>query len=245
MKKKKYNKNLFIIFVIVAAFIFGIYFSLNEKISFTMLSIKNIFYYPFSDLSNNKDDIVGKNINIELVEENDYLKDINNIKYSLSEFININATVIERNNSFWLDTITINKGKKDDIDVGMAVVVGEGLVGKIVNITNNTSIVRLITSDNSLNKISVKFKYNGKYINKVLETVNGKLVINGIDNNLNINIGSEIVTSGLSDIYPSGIIIGTVEKIEYNEYKTSKILYIKSNVDFNSLRFVTVLKRSS
>ena len=87
--------------------------------------------------------------------EKQYLKEIYKISESLSEFKSINATVIQRNSSYWMESMTINKGKKDGVDIGMSVVVGEGLVGKVTNITNNTSTIKLITSTDNNNKVSI------------------------------------------------------------------------------------------
>jgi len=178
-----------------------------------------------------------------LLEENAELKKINGISSSLSNFKSINATIIERNHAYWLDSMTVNRGKKDGVDIGMAVVVSEGLVGKVTSITNDTSIVKLITSRDNNNKISVKFKYGETYLYKVLELENNSLIINGIDNNITNIEGLEIITSGLSDIYPSGITIGKITKVENNKYGVGKKAYVTSEVDFDNLRFVSILER--
>lgn len=243
-KKNKINK--YILYIALSlSFFAGLYFSVNKKITVSIYSLKDIIYKPFKDISNNKNDIVGKNINYELVEENNELKNISKIDSSLSGFKIINATVIERNVSYWMNSITINKGKSSGIDIGMAVVVGEGLIGKISYITDDTSVVKLITSNDNDNKISVKIKQDETYIYKVLEYENDELVIKGIENESSIKIGDIILTSGLSDIYPSGITIGEVYKIENDKYNISKKAYIKSKVQFDNLRFISVLERES
>lgn len=245
MKKKTSNNyKILFIFIGIITFISALYFSLNGNFNFSLTYLKDLVYKPFMDI-NNKTDILGANINKELVEENDRLKDLANISGTLSGFKNINSTVVERNHSFWLENITINRGKKDGIDIGMAVVVSEGLVGKVVNITNNTSLVKLITSEDNTNKISVKIKVGETYTYKVLEQENNNLVINGVEKDLDIKQGDSVLTSGLSDIYPSGIIVGKVERIENDNYGMSKRLYIKSEVNFDNLRFVSVLERVS
>lgn len=243
MKKKNNSFKIVFIIIFIIVFFITLYFSLNGKESFLFSSIKDIIYRPFNNISNNKSDIVGTNINDELKEENKTLKEISKISESLSEFKSINATVIQRNSSYWMESMTINKGKRDGIDIGMAVVVGEGLVGKVTNITNNTSTIKLITSTDNNNKVSVKIKYGETYIYKVLEFDNNELIIKGIDNSVELNKDDTVLTSGLSDIYPSGIIIGKIEKITSDKYGTSKKATVKSEVDFNNLRFVSVLSR--
>lgn len=243
MKSNKKNR-IFIICVFITVFVMVLYFSLNKNINISMSSLKDMMYAPFVDI-NNKSDLVGKNMNIELKEEIDALKELTKVDETLSSFNKINATVIERNHSYWLDSMTINKGKKDGIDIGMAVVVSEGLVGKIVKITNNTSVVQLITSDDNNNKISVKIKDKETFIYKILEFKNGNLYIDGVPNDSSIKEEEIVLTSGLSDIYPSGITIGTVKEIKNDKYGVSKKILVSSKVNFDNLRYVTVLERIS
>ena len=243
MKKKSNGYKIIIYVVGIITFFVVLYFSVNGKATIALTSIRNIVYRPFSNISNNKSDIVGISINEELKNENEELKKLNKITKSLTSFKIINATIIERNTSYWMETMIINKGKEDGIDIGMAVVVGEGLIGKVTNITSNTSTIKLITSTDNNNKVSVKIKYNETYLYKVLELENNSLVIKGIDNSVNLKEGTIILTSGLSDIYPSGIIVGKISSIENDKYGTGKKLIISSEVDFNNLRFVSVLAR--
>ena len=245
MKKKKNGYKILFILTIIIVFFLVLYFSLNREITISFKTLRDIVYKPFYTISNNNTDIVGKSINEELVSENKELKKLTKIDNSLSEFKKINTTIVERNHSYWLDSMVINKGKKDGIDIGMAVVVSEGLIGKITSITNNTSVVKLITSTDNNNKISVKIKYGETYIYKILEIENNMLVIKGIDNDIDLEKETDksVVTSGLSDVYPSGIVIGNITNIVSDKYGISKKAYVSTEVDFNNLRFVSVLSR--
>ncbi len=239
------KKDRFRLLIIIVCFIFCVatlYISINNTLNISLYGLKDLLYKPFTD-SNNKEDIIGQNFNYEIIDENDKLKNLTEIDKTLSDFEKINATVIERNHSYWLESMTINKGKSDGIDIGDAVVTSEGLVGKIDKITNNTSVVKLITSSDNKNKISVKIKYNDTYLYKILEHENGSLVINGVDNSFSSE--NEIVlTSGLSDLLPSGITVGKIDSIKNDKYGVSKILIVKSLVNFDNIRFVTVLRRN-
>jgi len=52
------------------------------------------------------------------------------------------------------------------------------------------------------------------------------------------------VTSGLGEVFPAGIYVGTVEKIESDKYNLSRNVYIKTKQNFNSIHYVTVLKEA-
>lgn len=240
--KKNVKYKLVLIILCIVFFFSLMYFTLNkgEYISFGFLKDFIYSYIPVD--TNNNTDIVGTNINLELENDIEQLKKMLNIS-SMTDFDKVNATVIGRNTSLWLNNLTINKGKKDGIEVGDAVVVGEGLIGKIESITNNTSIVKLITSNDKFNKVSVKLLNNGKYIYKIVESSENNLIISGIDNNIKVDKNAVIVTSGLSDKYPSGIIIGKIKKVSDDKYGISQKIYVESLVDFNNIKFVTVLGR--
>ena len=51
-----------------------------------------------------------------------------------------------------------------------------------------------------------------------------------------------VLTSGLGELFPAGIFIGTVESQENDKYNLSKTLYIKTRQDFNNIHYVTILK---
>lgn len=245
MKKKNFKYKIIGILIgsgIIFSFLF---FSIKYNWNFSFF-LKDILYFPITVMDFDKDyKIILEERELELQKENDELKKLLNINKSLSDFKGINATVINRNTSYWNEELVINKGSSDGIKVGMAVIDGNGLVGRIIKTSLNTSIIRLITSTSKDNKISVKVWIDDQSINKVLEQdEEHNLIISGIDNNLNVKVGDIVTTSGLSDIYPSGIPIGTIEKIDNDKFGISKKVYIKNNCDLSNIRFVSVLIRS-
>lgn len=242
---KKKNKVNIIYTAIIILLSFLMIYMLNSKQSFFLNNIiKDTFYLPTRLTPPKQTDLITSNINVELKEENEQLKQLLNIKNTLSEFNVINATVIERNTAYWFNTITINKGTKDNIEVNMAVVTNNGLIGKIENTTYLTSTVKLITSNDQKNKISVRINAKDKSYNAILTTTKeAKLVITGLNKDSKIKIGDKVTTSGLSDIFPSGIIIGKISKIENDEYGVSKKMYVEPTAQIDNVRFVSVLSR--
>ena len=238
------NKNIFciilLIIIIISSFI--MIYLINTK-GPTVLSnvIKDIIYLPTRIIENKND--LNISLNYELEQENKELKKLLNIKSSLSEFEVINATVIERNTTYWFNTLTINKGSSDKIKRGMAVVTNEGIIGRVESTTKLTSTIKLITSNDKNNKISVMINSSEDYNTILTTNSDGEMIIEGIPNNKNIKVGDNVVTSGLSDIFPSGIIVGKVKKIELDNYGSSIKLLVESTSDINNIRFVSVLKR--
>lgn len=237
-RKKNIDLKYKIIFIMVGVVLSIVLLSLSFTYNLSFSFINDLFYYPFHSLTNEVD-IIGTNINSELEKDISSLKEDLSIPFVLSDFEIINGVVISRNPSYWLDEIVINKGIDSGVEKGMGVVIGEGLVGYIKDVYSNYSVVTLITNKN-YNNTSVKI--NDLYL--VLEyDKSGNMIVNQLDNNSSIKVGDVVVTSGLTDKYPSGITIGYVERIEDNTYGTGKILYISLYYDINDLRYVSILKR--
>lgn len=242
MKKKRLKYRFFLIPFTFCLTLFLLFLSIKYNIDTTYL-LRDIFYFPINIfVPDNK--IILEDRCIELQEELNSLKELLEINKTLSDFSIVSSTVINRNANYWNNELTINKGSRDNIKIGMAVIDNRGLIGRIDKVGLNTSIVKLITSNSKDNKISVKIDRGDNSINKILEVdENNNLVIYGIDNNYEIKIGDNITTSGLSDIYPSGITIGKVEKIVDDNFGISKKVYVKHISNLDNIRFVSVLTR--
>ena len=207
--------------------------------------------YPFTTLNKdkniNQDEsyLIQKNINDSLEKEIKELKDLLELNKTLTEYTPINATILSRNKSYWYNTLTIDKGKKDGIKKDMAVITSKGLIGKISSVSNNSSEIKLITSDDINFKVSITIKTNDIDNFAILNGYDKKtnlIKATGIDKTTNISIGDRVLTSGLGEKFPGGIYIGTVEKIESDKYNLSKTVYIKTYQNFNDIHYVTVLK---
>lgn len=186
--------------------------------------------------------------NIELRRQLKELKEELDIDYTLSDYEYLNATVISRNVGYWYNTITINKGSYNGVEKDMVVINGEGLIGRVIRTTTFTSDVRLITTSDTNNKISVKIS-NGDY--NLYGLINGYdysdnlLEVEGISNTRDVNVGDYVYTSGLGGIFPSGILIGVVSEITTDSYDLAKIIKVTPSPSFTDINYVSILKRSS
>ena len=253
----KKNKNKLIVIIIVTVLIVLLSISLlinksnNTFLKDITMSINKIVMYPFTSLNKDKSItqtesyLIQKNINSSLEKEIQELKETLELNKTLTEYSPVNATILSRNKSYWFNTITIDKGKKDGIKENMAVVTKNGLIGKISKVSKNSSEVKLITSDDINFKVSIAIKTNETDNYAILNGYNKKTKLikaTGIDKTTNVNVGDRVLTSGLGEFFPGGIYIGTVEKIEKDKYNLSKTIYVKLSQNFNDIHYVTVLK---
>ena len=184
--------------------------------------------------------------NIELRKQLQSMKNELNIDYTINDYEFLNATVINRDPSHWYNKITIDKGKYNGIEADMVVVNSQGLIGRVISTTAFTSDVRLITTSDTVNKISITINDGQNSVNGLINKYNyntGYLEVEGISNTERINLDSYVYTSGLGGIFPSGILIGKVEKVTTDEYDLAKIIDVKPIANFNDINYVAILKR--
>lgn len=209
---------------------------------------KNKIYKKYKKLQEKNDKIYS------IISSNDNLKnEVKKLKESLklntilSDRVLVNATVVYRNIGYWYDELTIDKGSKDGISKDMAVVTSKGLIGRTVKVSRHSSTVKLLSNDNMNNKISVKIKINDDYVYGLISKYDSKknvYTVEGISENVEIPEGADVVTTGMGAIFPSGLLIGKVEKITTDNFDLSKVAQVKSAVNYDDIDYVTVVKRS-
>lgn len=211
-------------------------------------SEKDRIYKKYKDKdkeSDSIDSIISSNDNLE--NEVAKLKEVLELNTVLSDKVLVNATVVYRNLSYFYDEITIDKGSSDGIEKDMAVITSKGLIGKTSKVSNNTSTVKLLSNENMNNKISVKVKTADDYVYGLIYKYNAKsntYMIEGISQNVNIEEGADVVTTGMGNVFPSGLLVGKVKGMTTDNFDLSKVLEVSSSVNFNDIDYVSVVKRN-
>ena len=180
----------------------------------------------------------------ELVElreiESDYQRLTELLEYTTlreeQEFVT--ADVIAVDQSGQLRTITINRGTRDGIIVGMPVVTQQGLVGRILNVSANASQVLLITDPTSA--ISARLQTN-RVEGTVIGQLSGNLRLTFIPLDEEIIEGDLVITSGLGGNFPPDIVIGQVTSVRQFEFELFQEAQVRSLNNFDTLEFVLVV----
>ncbi len=249
MKRHKQKKKKYILFTILFfLFFIVIFIFLNQKENYGKIEkywkdlgneIENFMIPKLSPY----DEELMIGINRELEEENKELSEMLEIKFP--EYQLIYATVIKREID-WYQEITINKGEKDGIAIDMAVISNHGLIGKVIKTTAHSSVVKLLSANQSNMKVAVDIKNKTETIHGIID---GYLIdenfiqVSNISKNYNIEVGDSVYTNGLGGIYPTGIYIGTVAEITYDSLGLSKVAKVKADVSYEKLRYVSVVDR--
>lgn len=121
------------------------------------------------------------------------------------------AQVIGSSGSEQSRTVTIDRGSRDGIQPDMAVIAATGVVGKVISVFKSTAQVLLINDQQSgVGTILEQSRLQGVLKGKS----SGELVIDKIMPDEEVKPGDKVLTSGGDQIFPKGLIIGNVDKID-------------------------------
>lgn len=148
------------------------------------------------------------------------------------------ADVIARDTVVALRTIVINRGVRDGVRVGMPVVTGQGLVGRVINVSANAARVQLITSEFS--SVSARTQTN-RVEGAVIGLASGALRLTLIPQGAQVQVGDLVLTSGLGGNLPPDIVIGQVTSTRQFQSDIDQTAEVRSLIDFDRLEMVLVV----
>ena len=135
----------------------------------------------------------------------------------------------------------INVGSKDGAQVNMPVISDQGLVGHIISVTDSTSKVQTIVDTASTISCTITTTRDAIIARGTLSD-SSTLKATFIPTEATVLEGDKVETSGLGGIYPKGIHIGTIKKVEKTKNITDRYAIIETAVDFSKLETVLVIK---
>jgi rod shape-determining protein MreC len=204
-------------------------------------------YVENKELRSRLDELAQLKADVQtLTEENNELRDILDKKDSLSDYKQIQATVIGRNPDRWDELLIINKGSTDGIERDMAVITSTGLIGKVKSSRQFTSTIQLLSSTDATNRVSAEIVGSQTYYGQIegFDAVKEMLLLKKIPYEAKIEKGQLVQTSGMGGVFPSRLIIGTVEEVVPDEFGLTQTAFVKPGANFYDLEHVMVIERS-
>lgn len=188
-----------------------------------------------------------------LMTENNYLQEeryelerlqeLYQLDSNYAEYEKTAAHVIGSDSGNWFNTFTIDKGSRDGIEVDMNVMAGSGLVGIVVEVGPTWAKVRSIIDDSSNVSGMVLSTSDRCIVSGDLALMSdGQIRFEQMENNENeVAVGNQIVTSYISDKYLQGILIGYVSEVTVDSNNLTRSGYITPAVDFKNIQEVLVI----
>lgn len=185
----------------------------------------------------------------EAYRDIDELKKFNELLLSMSESNTISATVIQRSLESFTHTLVLNIGTNDGVELGDAVISSKGLIGKVSSVSDNTCVVLLLTTELDINKITVKIQVDEvKTSEAILENYDPNTqsyTLKLLDTNSSITEGMKVISSGSGGLFPSGLLVGTVNLVENLPNAIGLKILVSPAADFYHLNYVAVVKRGT
>jgi len=150
----------------------------------------------------------------------------------------IGAEVIGRDPSSWFRAVTIDKGERDGVEKGMAVISQTGVIGQILKTAPHYATVLLLTDYNSA-------------IDSIVQRTRAKAIVEGKGENRcqlkylrraeEVAVGDVVVTSGLSGNFPKGLMLGEIKKVDKKGHGVFQYAELVPSVDLTQLEEVFVI----
>ncbi len=176
-------------------------------------------------------------------DENKELRELLGLKEAYPEMELVAAEVVSRSSSNWYENFTINKGSSDGLKIGQGVITTDNvLVGRIGDIGSTwAKVTTIIDSGHSVGAMVVRSGELAVIKGESALSDKGQCKLSFISKNSDIVVGDFAETSGLGGIYPKGIEIGKVVKVESDVQGISKYAIIETSVDISSVSKVMVI----
>jgi rod shape-determining protein MreC len=178
---------------------------------------------------------------IEAYYENQRLRDL--IGFASFQTLSCKpAAVIGSDKSFGIKSILIDVGSEQGVRPNMALGCSQGLVGKIIDVSLFSSVGQLLTDYNFRVAARIQRSRDTGIFHALDDDIG---FLDGVHHRADVRPGDTVITTGASSLFPEGLPIGVVTKIDSTESKLFKRVYIKPSVDFSKLEEVFVIMTDS
>lgn len=176
------------------------------------------------------------------IKENNRLKNLLDLRDKQVNMKTVAANTVARDYEQWYKSITLNKGTSSGIEAGNPVITNDGVVGVVESVGCNWARVTTIYDTEST--VGAKFTRTGDV--GVVEgsyefAKDGKCKMQYISGEASVIKGDILVTSGLGEVYPSGLMIGKIDDIKIDAMGNIEYASVKPAVDFDKVYEVLVI----
>lgn len=211
------------------------------------LTGNDAYFATMDSLKEENEKLKQKNIELEealrglevIQSENSTLKEYLNLTEQYKSYKTVPAYVINKDTSNYSRVFVINTGSDSGVRENMTVISAEGLVGHVISVTKDTAKVQTLIDTSNVVSATLE---NSKDNVICRGTLNGnELKATYISTDTVLTEGEKLHTSGMGGIYPKGIYIGEIKKINDAKNITDRSFIVEAAVDFENLETVLVI----
>lgn len=170
------------------------------------------------------------------------LRELYQLDQDYMQYEKVAARVIAKDSGNWFQIFRIDKGSADGIKVNMNVMAGGGLVGIVTDVGANYATVRAIIDDDSnVSGMSMRSGDTCNVSGNLTLYQEGRLGLDHIKKDYDIQNGDKIITSNISDIFLPGLLIGYAADLSTDANNVTKSGFIIPVAEFDNLQEVLVI----
>ncbi len=174
--------------------------------------------------------------------ENDSLKQMLDIKQARQDFVFESALIVANEHTGYSHTLTLNKGSLSNIKKRDVVITADGLVGYVSELgTTWCKITTVLDSSCEIGALIPRTQDIGVLEGDYALSTNGNCKVSYLGNDVSLNAGDSVVTSGIGGVFPSRIMIGNIVEIKPESHGISQYAVLEPAVDFSKLKNVFVI----
>jgi rod shape-determining protein MreC len=199
----------------------------NDKLAVENARLRNMLPSSFKQADSN----IVTRIDSVLVDSSMQIRKFNFLPAKV-----VNNSISEENNF-----ITLERGAKQGVAENMAVTGPDGIVGRVIFVSDNYSRVMSLLNHNS--KVSAMLK-NGSY-NGIIDWDGkdaGIVLMHNIPKSAKVQKGDTVSTSTLSGSFPPGLIVGTVSEVDTDPSSNFFTLKVKTATNFYTLQYAYLIQ---
>lgn len=177
-----------------------------------------------------------------LQNENENLKKLLSFKEQFTQET-VGCNIISKDSGNLFESFTIDRGSKDGISINDPVINANGLVGRVSRVDLLSSkVVSIIDTESSVSSRLSKSRDLVILKGDAQLRIDGLCRLDYIPPDVEVSVGDKVETSGMSSLYPKGIIIGEIIQVIKNEGQFDYYAIVQPTVDFRRLEEVVVIK---
>lgn len=172
----------------------------------------------------------------EAYARNRYLE--NELAFKKEEnFPALTARVVSKDPSFWFQTLIVDRGKSDGVIKGMVARTSLGVVGQVIQVSDNYAKILLTNAPSS----AIDAMIQKNRVRGILKGAGDKgYVLYYVLKNAEVEVGDRVVTAGVGGVFPSGIPLGTVSAVRSKRRGMFQEIEVAPIVDFGRLEMVFI-----
>jgi rod shape-determining protein MreC len=172
----------------------------------------------------------------EAYARNRYLENELNFKKE-ENFPSLTARVIGKDPSFWFQTLIVDRGKSGGVIEGMVARTSLGVVGQVIQVSDNYSKILLTNAPSS----AIDAMIQKNRVRGILKGAADKgYILYYILKNADVVVGDRVVTAGIGGVFPSGLPLGTVSAVRSQRRGMFQEIEVAPIVDFGQLEMVFI-----